>query len=139
VKNLSKILIPILILAVVSAIVLTKKYSQNSNPIPKIENKEAQADSSNQSLPMLVDLGRGTCVPCKMMKPILEELTAEYQGKAIVKYIDIRYEPEKAKFYKIRLIPTQIFFDKNGNEVFRHEGFMDKESIKKKFLEMGIN
>lgn len=89
-------------------------------------------------LPMLVDLGKGTCIPCKKMKPILDELKTEYQGRAIVKVIDLRYEPGEARRYGIRLIPTQIFFDEEGNEVYRHEGFMDKQSIKMKFAQMGV-
>ena len=109
--------------------------------------KQGSAEVSSQSetsagqtgqLPMLVDLGRGTCIPCKKMKPILEELTIEYQGRAIVKVIDLRDEPKAANQYRIRLIPTQIFFDSNGQEVFRHEGFMDKQSIEAKFAEIGV-
>lgn len=91
-----------------------------------------------KKLPMLVDLGKGTCIPCKKMKPILDELKAEYEGRAVVKIIDLRYEPKAARKYGIRLIPTQIFFDAEGNEVYRHEGFMDKKSIKMKFAEMGV-
>lgn len=90
-------------------------------------------------LPMLVDLGKGTCIPCKKMKPILDELMVEYEGRAIVKVIDLRYERQAAKEYGIRLIPTQIFYDSDGNEFYRHEGFMDKQSIKMKFAEMGVN
>ena len=104
-------------------------------------SKQSQMDVKDQQvakLPMLVDLGKGTCVPCKKMKPILEELEKEYKEKAIVKIIDLRYEPKEASEYKIRLIPTQIFFDVEGKEVFRHEGFMDKQSIKAKFAEMGV-
>jgi thioredoxin 1 len=96
------------------------------------------AESQTGKLPTLVDLGKGTCIPCKKMKPILDELTLEYQGRAIVRVIDLRYEPKEARKYKIRLIPTQIFFDEEGKEVYRHEGFMDKESIKSKFAEMGV-
>jgi thioredoxin 1 len=102
------------------------------------DTKGAQDNPQTKKLPMLVDLGKGTCIPCKKMKPILEELQAEYKGKAIVKIIDLRYEPKEASKYKIRLIPTQIFFDAEGKEVFRHEGFMDKQSIKAKFAEMGV-
>ncbi len=91
-----------------------------------------------KNLPILIDLGRGTCKACKMMLPILEELKDEYKGRAIIKIIDIRYDPEPARFYKIRLIPTQIFFDVSGKEVYRHEGFMDKTSITQKFLEIGV-
>jgi len=97
------------------------------------------AESETAKLPMLVDLGKGTCIPCKKMKPILDELTVEYKGRAIVKVIDLRYEPQEARKYGIRLIPTQIFYDAEGNEIYRHEGFMDKQSIKSKFAEMGVN
>jgi thioredoxin 1 len=103
------------------------------------DSPAAQADSQTVKLPTLVDLGKGTCIPCKKMKPILDELTVEYKGRAIVKVIDLRYEPQEAKKYGIRLIPTQIFYDAEGNEVYRHEGFMDKRSIKSKFAEMGVN
>ena len=89
-------------------------------------------------LPMLVDLGKGTCIPCKKMKPILDELKAEYEGRAIVEVIDLRYDRQAAKKYGVRLIPTQVFFDAEGNEVYRHQGFMDKQSIKMKFAEMGV-
>jgi thioredoxin 1 len=101
---------------------------------------QAEADAQESlKLPMLVDLGKGTCIPCKKMKPILEELNIQYQGRAMVKVIDLRDEPQAANQYKIRLIPTQIFFDAEGREVFRHEGFMDKQSIEAKFAEMGVH
>jgi thioredoxin 1 len=112
-----------------------KKSDSEANASASKGNLEGQ---TTEKLPMLVDLGKGTCIPCKKMKPILEELEAEYKGRAIVKVIDLRYEPKEASKYKIRLIPTQIFFDAKGKEVFRHEGFMDKQSIKEKFAEMGV-
>jgi thioredoxin 1 len=102
---------------------------------------DAEQDVETQQgkrLPMLVDLGKGTCIPCKKMKPILDELKSEYEGRAIVKVIDLRYESRAARQYGIRLIPTQIFYDAEGNEIYRHEGFMDKLSIKSKFAEMGV-
>ncbi|HEX9916427.1 MAG TPA: thioredoxin family protein [candidate division Zixibacteria bacterium] len=99
---------------------------------------ENSSDTLNKNLPALIDLGRGTCKACKMMQPILEELSEEYKGRATIRIVDIRYEPEQANFYNIRLIPTQIFFDSAGNEVYRHEGFMDKLSIQQKLLEIGV-
>ena len=89
-------------------------------------------------LPRLVDLGRGTCIPCKMMAPILEELRREYDGRAVVEVIDLRENREAAGEYGIRLIPTQIFFDAAGKEVWRHEGFLAKADIVAKFTEMGV-
>lgn len=77
----------------------------------------------------LVDLGATTCVPCRMMAPILAELEKEYKGKAAVVFIDVRENNEAARRFGIRAIPTQIFFDRNGKEISRHEGFLDKKSI----------
>ena len=89
-------------------------------------------------LPRLVDLGRGTCIPCKQMAPILEEIEESYRGKAIVEVIDLRDDPGAAKEYGIRLIPTQIFFDAAGEEVWRHEGFLARDAIIAKLTEMGV-
>ena len=89
-------------------------------------------------LPRLVDLGRGTCIPCKAMAPILEELRVEYEGRAVVEVIDLRDQGEAAMEYRIRVIPTQIFFDPEGNEVWRHEGFLSKQEIIARFTEMGV-
>jgi thioredoxin 1 len=79
----------------------------------------------------MVDLGARTCVPCKLMAPILEELKEEYKGRAEVIFIDVwdRANEGKAKAFKIMAIPTQIFYDRQGKETFRHTGFFDKKSI----------
>jgi len=130
------IIIIIAVVLIKSSINQTGKKSESQLTIE--DSKTNLQDQSTKKLPLLIDLGRGTCKACKMMLPILEELKEEYKGRAIIKIIDIRYEPEQARFYKIRLIPTQIFFDANGKEVYRHEGFMDKLTIKKKLQEMGV-
>lgn len=90
------------------------------------------------ALPKLVDLGAGKCIPCKMMAPILENLKEEYAGKLDVVFIDVWENPDEATKYKIKLIPTQIFYDPSGNERFRHEGFFSKEDILAKWKELGI-
>lgn len=89
-------------------------------------------------LPRMVDLGAGKCVPCKMMAPILEELKKEYEGRLNVVFIDVWENPEEATKYKINMIPTQIFYDASGKELFRHEGFFAKEDILGKWKELGI-
>jgi thioredoxin 1 len=90
-------------------------------------------------LPKLLDFGAGKCIPCKKMAPILKELTEEYKGRVIIKIIEVYDERELTQINRIRLIPTQIFFDAKNREVFRHEGFMDKEWIKKVFEKMGVH
>ncbi|MCX5642450.1 MAG: thioredoxin family protein [Candidatus Omnitrophica bacterium] len=92
-----------------------------------------------QKLPRLVDLGAKTCIPCKMMAPILEELRNEYKGKLQVKFIDVWEDRSAGDQYGIRVIPTQIFFDPSGKELFRHVGFISKEDILAKWQELGFN
>ena len=79
----------------------------------------------------MVDLGAKTCIPCKMMAPILEELKVEYDGRAAVIFIDVWEDKSQGKRFGIQSIPTQIFYDKHGNEVYRHQGFYSKKGIKK--------
>ena len=86
----------------------------------------------------MLDLGAHKCIPCKMMAPIIEQLKREYEGKAAIVFVDVWEHREQARKYGIRAIPTQIFFDKNGKEVFRHEGFMDKKSIVRVLGELGV-
>jgi thioredoxin 1 len=95
-------------------------------------------DVVQNPLPKLLDFGRGICIPCKKMAPILKDLSEEYKGRVVIKIIEIYEERELTEANKIRLIPTQIFFDTKNQEVFRHEGFMDKEAIKKVFDKMGV-
>jgi len=96
-------------------------------------------ETAKVPLPKLLDFGAGKCIPCKKMAPILKELTEEYKGRVIIKVIEVYDERELTQINRIRLIPTQIFFDAKNREVFRHEGFMDKERIKKVFEKMGVH
>ncbi|MFA6242225.1 MAG: organomercurial lyase [Candidatus Hydrogenedentales bacterium] len=90
-------------------------------------------------LPRLVDLGADKCVPCKMMAPILEELKKESAGKLDVLFIDVWKNPEAGKAYNLEVIPTQIFYDATGKELYRHEGFFAKEDILAKWKEFGVD
>ena len=99
--------------------------------------------SEIQQLPVkgmitMVDLGAASCIPCKMMAPILDKLEKRYKGKAAVVFIDLRYDREAAQRFGVRAIPTQIFFDKKGKEVYRHVGFMSEEAIVAQLQSMGI-
>lgn len=88
--------------------------------------------------PRLVDFGADKCVPCKMMAPILEELRKEHKGKLKVEFIDVRKNGAAANEYKVKSIPTQVFYDENGKEFSRHVGFISKEDILKVFSDRGI-
>lgn len=89
-------------------------------------------------LPRLVDLGAKKCIPCRQMVPVLEALTTEYAGQLGVVFIDVWENRDAADEYGIRLIPTQIFYNAAGEELFRHEGYWSKKAILEKFKELGV-
>lgn len=89
------------------------------------------------ALPRLLELGSVSCVPCKMMEPILDELRKTFAGQLHVDFIDVWQQKAVGEQYGLRVIPTQIFFDAEGKELFRHEGFFAREDILKKWQELG--
>ena len=112
-------------------------------PTPQVETPDAPAnpaatENATQGLPRLLDLGATKCIPCKMMAPILDELKEQYAGVFAVEFIDVWEKPAEAEKYGIESIPTQIFFDASGKELFRHEGFFSKEEILAKWKEFGV-
>lgn len=94
---------------------------------------------SEKALPRLVDLGATKCIPCKMMAPILEDLKKTYAGKMDVQFIDVWENPDAGDPYGIKVIPTQVFYDAAGKELFRHEGFFAREDILAKWKEFGVD
>ena len=131
---MSKSLRIAILLAVVIAIagIILIKHGSNLKP------PSTQPSGSTSRLPELVDLGSKYCKPCKAMAPILAELSREYAGRAKVTVIDVKEDKAAGHRYGIRVIPTQIFFDVNGKEVYRHEGFLSKEDIESQLKLMGV-
>ena len=89
-------------------------------------------------LPRIVDVGADKCIPCIKMAPELEKLKKEYAGALEVEFVDVWKRPQDAEPYKVRGIPTQIFYDASGKEVARHFGFISKEDILAKFKSLGM-
>lgn len=107
-----------------------KQYSAAmDNPIDK---------ARKSGKPTIVDLGADGCRPCDMMTPILESLKKDYAGKANVLFVHVRKEQILATRYGVQSIPVQVFFDKDGKEVFRHVGFFPKDQITAKLAEIGV-
>jgi thioredoxin 1 len=86
----------------------------------------------------MIDLGAKKCIPCKMMAPILVKLEKAYKGKTDIIFIDVWENKQPAQRFKIRAIPTQIFFNAQGEEVYRHVGFLDEKSIVEQLTKMGV-
>lgn len=164
-----KILIPILIVVVVAGIWIIKNKSaqpsgtSGDNPDFALHVTDSLDLDKLKSygLPILIDFGADSCIPCKEMAPILEELNKELKGKAIIRFVDVWKYQDLANGYPINVIPTQVLFDKDGkpytpsdvkvtgmmtyslkttNEhVFTtHEGGLTKEQIMAMLMEMGL-
>jgi thioredoxin 1 len=134
----AKLIIVIVLIAAIAGVAMVKKAQKSASaPVAVDVNKPTATIQGN--LPRLLDLGADKCIPCKMMAPILEELKTTYNGKLQVDFIDVWKNPDEPKKYKISIIPTQIFYDASGKELFRHEGFFAKEDIIAKWKEFGVD
>jgi thioredoxin 1 len=124
------------LLAVVGALRFQSVRETSGTGIP--ESWEA-AEVPVKGMVTMVDLGSDTCIPCKLMAPIMGKVEKKYKGRAAVILIDVRKNQEPIKRFGIRAIPTQIFFDKQGREIYRHEGFMSEAEIDQVFRNMGVS
>ena len=86
-----------------------------------------------------IELGADRCIPCKKMQPIMKEIAASYAGRVQVVFYDVWKDAEPARKYGIQLIPTQVFVDQKGNEIFRHVGFFAKEDIVELLKKLGVS
>jgi len=124
-----------IVLALAVAGVLLVKHSGDKKGVVAATPVVSQV----KALPKLVDLGAGKCIPCKLMAPILDDLRKTYAGKFDVQFIDVWENEEAGTKYGISMIPTQIFYDAAGKELFRHEGFFSKEDILAKWRAFGVD
>lgn len=166
---LVKIIIPVLIVCVVIGIWAVKNNKKDTGAIVgdnsdfalHVTEKIDLEKLKSYGLPIVIDFGADSCIPCKEMAPVLKELNAELQGKAIVRFVDVWKYPKLADDYPVNLIPTQIFIDASGKpykpkdpeamqmaqysskdtgeHVFTaHEGGLTKEQLLSALKEMGL-
>jgi thioredoxin 1 len=180
-----KIVIPIILIAVVIVIWAVKNYKKEldstitDKPSSIVSNNSESKGIGNPDfdlhvtqsidleklksygLPIIIDFGADSCIPCKEMAPVLKELNKELQGKAIVKFVDVWKYQSFAEGFPVSVIPTQIFIDSNGKpfkpkdseamqmQMFTskangehlftaHQGGMTKEQILSALKEMGL-
>ena len=157
-KLKNKLITTAMLLLAVIAVVEFQKYTKRLVPecadgVCRLPAEQAGAIIGPQSVPMLlspsqaeskplprlIDFGAESCATCKMMAAVLEELAGEYDNRLTIQMINTLEDKESAEEYSIRMIPTQVFLDAEGNELFRHEGFISKEDILKKWAELGVD
>ncbi len=124
--------------------------SKDQTPAPSVkETVKVEKTAAKEQTPAkvkenpkvtFVELGSVNCIPCKQMKPIMDDIEKEYPTQVKVVFHDVWTAKGKvdAEKYKIRLIPTQVFLDSLGKEYFRHEGFFPKEELVKILKQKGV-
>lgn len=107
-------------------------------------NTDLTSDQTNEKvetpLIIFVELGSVNCIPCKKMQPVMKAIEEKYGEQVKVIFYDVWKADQKkyAEEYGVRLIPTQIFLNKNGKEIFRHEGFFPESDIDKLLQKHGL-
>ena len=101
----------------------------------KITPENFQEEVLNSKIPVLIDFWAPWCAPCRMMGPVFENLSTEYEGQIKFVKINTQEEMELAEQFQIRGIPT-LAMVKNGKEFNRFSGFAPKEILKQKIEEM---
>ena len=122
------------LLALLVAGLLCACGSSDSSDLASFPLEEALSNGK----PTLAEFGWRECVPCKQMKPILEELAIEYEGKVNMLIVEIPFHEDLAEKYGVMVMPVQIFFDSTGKEVTRHAGFLPKAQIIAQLQIMGV-
>jgi thioredoxin 1 len=114
-----------------------KSDPQTEAPADTLAVADSLAADSLAVTPLVtfIELGAATCIPCKMMQPVMKEIAAEYQGLVKVVFYDLYKEREAGQKYGVRVMPTQVFLDHDGKEFFRHEGFYPQAEIEKMLAE----
>ena len=100
----------------------SKPHSQSNSP-----------SRAGNTLPKVtfIELGSVNCIPCIKMQVVMREIEREYGDQVMIVFYDVWTEAGKpyAQQYRIRVIPTQVFLDRDGNEYFRHEGYFPKGDL----------
>lgn len=130
-----KIVVPLLIVAAIAAIIVIKTGINKTNESETTQNTSTSELSDNlknadfslreteeidfeqlssYGLPIIVDYGADSCVPCKQMAPVLEKANKEFEGKAFIKFVNVWDYPNAANNVPVQLIPTQVIFNADG-------------------------
>lgn len=107
---------------------------------------QAEGDGNVTALPVIpasgqitmLNVGNEMCLSCERMASIIKELEREYHGKAAFYCIDLRRHKKRSVRYRLHAIPTQIFYDADGRERFRHEGYLSKKRCISFLKELGV-
>ncbi len=134
-SEIGKTIVLVLVAVVVVALLVFK--SQKGTPDNNQDFQQYAVNAEGKRLPRMLEFGSTTCVPCKMMEPVLQALQAKYKDKLSAEFYNVELRGDIANSFKVSTIPTQVFLDPNGKELFRNNGYFPEEDIVKKWAELG--
>ena len=161
-KKVLKIIVPILIVFVIGGIYIFKNIEENKKIDDNVNITSLNLDELKKyNLPIVLDFSSSTCPPCKEMEPTIHKLAKEFEGKIIIKTINIDADVSGIEGFPIRVTPTIFFFDKDGNpyspkespgvELIKYtskdtkkhlftarEGILSEEEFRAIFSDMGV-
>ena len=126
-------------IALMTAILLVVSSTVWSQPKPAKDQAAGDA-TATQPLVTFVELGSVKCIPCRQMQPVMKAIEEKYGSQVKVVFYDV-WKPEQREYgtkYGVRVIPTQVFLDREGKEFFRHEGFYPESEIDKLLQKRGL-
>ncbi len=122
------------------ALIAVGMFAAGTGQSRKGESASTANASSNKPLVTFVELGSVKCIPCRQMQPVMKAIEEKYGEQISVVFYDV-WKDDQVQYadkYRIRVIPTQVFLDKDGKEFFRHEGFYPEAEIDKILQKRGL-
>jgi len=127
---MKKALAALIFVGAVFAIIFTYTYQMEQ------ESAAIMESITQEGRVTMLNVGAEFCPPCQAMEPVIEEVQEHYQDQVHMPYLDIQKHSTQVQHLGVRTTPTQIFFDHQGREIYRHEGILEKEEIKDRLDEL---
>jgi thioredoxin 1 len=118
------------------AMILLAVYYEGG--LPKRHAEQVFPPPPSKAQVTFIELGSVTCIPCRAMRPVMRDLEKKFGDQIRIVFYDILQDEAPARTYNVRVMPTQVFLDKDGKEFHRHEGFYPLKSIENLLLARGM-
>lgn len=112
--------------------------SLSTGPSESSAKREKLQRTLGEGRPVLVNFDSDLCITCQQLRPVIEEIRLEKEGVIEIVVIDVQKHPAISREYRIRSVPTLLFFDAGGKEVFRTQGFLPKEALLEHLERVGV-
>lgn len=126
------------LVAVVLVLAGAGLYRGLTTGAPPAAGVAASPSTPTAGLPRMVEIGSDSCATCIAMQQVVADLRARHAGQLEVVSINLRQYPEQVKVWKVKFIPTQVFLDGQGQELYRHVGYLPRPAVEERFAALGF-